>query len=56
VSPVHSGLKAWLAQLTSHTHYNVAGVALANKLVRTAWAVLARQDDCRPRVVAAASA
>jgi transposase len=26
------GLSAWLAQLTARTHYNVAGVALANKL------------------------
>jgi transposase len=25
------GLSAWLAQLTARTHYNVAGVALANK-------------------------
>jgi transposase len=31
-----SGLSAWLAQLTSRTHYNVAGVALANKLARIA--------------------
>jgi transposase len=51
-----SGLKAWLAQLTSRTHYNVAGVALANKLVRMAWAVLAGGDVYRPSVLAAASA
>ena len=34
-----SGLSTWLTQLTSRTHYNVAGVALANKLARIAWAV-----------------
>ncbi len=33
-----SGLSAWLAQLTSRTHRNVAAVALANKLARMAWA------------------
>jgi transposase len=50
-----SGLKTWLAQLTSRTHYNIAGVALANKLARTAWAVLARGELYRPPVLAAAS-
>jgi hypothetical protein len=35
-----SGLSAWLAQLRSRTHRNVAAVALANKLARIAWAVL----------------
>jgi transposase len=33
-----AGLSAWLTQLTARTHYNVAGVALANKLARIAWA------------------
>jgi len=42
------GLRAWLAQLTSRTHYNVAGVALANKLARIAWAVLAKGEVYRP--------
>ena len=37
-----SGLKHWLAELSSRHHYNVVGVALANKLARIAWAVLAR--------------
>jgi hypothetical protein len=37
-----SGLSAWLAQLTTRTHSNVAAVALANKLARMAWAVLAK--------------
>lgn len=47
-----SGLGAWLAQLTSRTHYNIAGVALANKLARIAWAVLANGETYRPPVLA----
>ena len=43
-----SGLSAWLAQLTSRTHRNVAAVALANKLARMAWAVLAKNEPYRP--------
>ncbi len=46
-----SGLRAWLTQLISRTHYNVAGVALANKLARIAWAVLAKEEDYRPPVL-----
>jgi transposase len=46
-----SGLSAWLAQLTSRTHRNVAAVALANKLARMAWAVLAKQQEYRPPVL-----
>ncbi len=42
------GLKAWLEKLSSHTHYNVIGVALANKLARVAWAVLARGEAYHP--------
>jgi len=42
------GLRYWLAQLKSRTHYNVVGVALANKLARMAWAVLARGEVYRP--------
>jgi transposase len=48
------GLKAWLEQLTSRTHYNVAGVALANKMARMAWAVLATGEAYRPPLLAAA--
>lgn len=36
------GLSVWLAQLAGHTHHNVVAVALANKLARIAWAVLAK--------------
>ncbi len=45
------GLSAWLAQLTARTHYNVAGVALANKLARMAWAVLSTGEAYRPPVL-----
>src|SRR5882724_11010131 len=47
-----SGLSAWLAQLTSRSHRNVAGVALANKMARMAWAVLAKNEQYRPPVLA----
>src|SRR4029077_20132185 len=40
-----SGLKHWLAELSSRSHYNVVGVALANKLARMAWAVLDRRES-----------
>ena len=46
-----SGLSAWLAQLTTRTHSNVAAVALANKLARMAWAVLAKNETYRPPMV-----
>lgn len=49
-----SGLSKWLTQLTSRTHDNVAGVALANKLARFAWAVLATGEAYRPPVVTSA--
>jgi transposase len=48
------GLKAWLEQLTSRTHHNVAAVALANKLARIAWAVLATGEAYRPSQTTAA--
>ena len=51
-----SGLSTWLAQLTSRTHRNVAAVALANKLARMAWAVLAKNEPYRPPVLADSAA
>ena len=51
-----SGLSTWLAQLTSRTHPNVVAVALANKLARIAWAVLAKNERYRPPVLADAAA
>jgi transposase len=50
-----SGLSAWLAQLTARTHQNIAIVALANKLARMAWAVLAKNEAYRPPLVAGAA-
>jgi transposase len=43
-----SGLSAWLGQLASRVHTNVAAVALANKMARVAWAVLAKSEAYRP--------
>jgi transposase len=45
---------AWLTQLMSRAHQNVAVVALANKLLRIAWAVLSRNEIYRSPVPAAA--
>src|SRR5580700_3066631 len=50
-----SGLSAWLAQLTTRVHSNVAAVALANKLARMAWAVLAKNEAYRPPILVAAA-
>jgi transposase len=50
-----SGLRNWLVPLTARTHYNVAGVALANKLARIAWAVLTTGERYRPPVLPLAS-
>ena len=36
------GLKRWLKAAKKRLHYNVLAVALANKLARIAWNVLAR--------------
>ena len=47
-----SGLSAWLKQLTARTHHNIAIVALANKLARMAWAVLAKNEVYRPPLLA----
>ncbi len=42
------GLSEWLAKLASRTHHNVVAVALANKLARIAWAVLAKEERYQP--------
>jgi transposase len=49
------GLSAWLAQLLARRHQNVAIVALANKLLRTAWAVLCKNEMYRPPAAVASS-
>lgn len=50
-----SGLSRWLEELVVHKHHNVAIVALANKLARIAWAVLARGEIYHPPVLATAT-
>lgn len=49
-----SGLSYWLEQLAARVHRNVAVVALANKLARIAWAVLAKGERYRPSILAEA--
>jgi len=46
------GLSFWLAQLLACKHQNVVVVALANKLVRIAWAVLCKNESYRAPVLA----
>jgi transposase len=46
------GLSHWLEQLLGRAHQNVVIVALANKLVRMAWAVLCKNERYRPPVLA----
>ena len=46
-----AGLRQWLAQLLARAHQNVVVVALANKLVRTAWAILRKAETYRPLLV-----
>ena len=41
----------WLANLLTRRHANIAAVALANKNVRTVWALLAHDRDFRPDYV-----
>ena len=49
------GLSSWLAQLLARTHENVAIVALANKLLRMAWAVLCKNEVYRVPILAMSS-
>jgi len=46
------GLSIWLSQLLARTHQNVAVVALANKLIRMAWAVLCKHERYQVPVLA----
>jgi transposase len=43
-----SGLSTWLVNLTSRKRPQVATVALANKMARMAWALLAKGEAYRP--------
>ena len=47
-------LARWVDALKERTHPNVAGVAMANKLARIAWAVLTRGERYRPSALKAA--
>ena len=38
----HYGLKSWIEAAKRRLHHNVLAIALANKLARIAWAVLAK--------------
>ncbi|KAF0146799.1 MAG: transposase family protein [bacterium] len=48
--------EGWLKRLLARRHKNVAAVALANKMARIAWAVLAHGDRFRPDYSAAGAA
>ena len=48
-------LSCWLAGLLGRSHQNVVIVALANKLVRMAWAVLCKNQSYRAPVLAVAT-
>lgn len=46
-------LSQWITSLCARSHPNVATVALANKTVRIAWALLFRESDYQPDYVTA---
>jgi transposase len=48
-------LNSWLAQLLARTHQNKVIVALANKMIRTAWAVLCKNEQYRIPVLVTSS-
>lgn len=49
----HARNDPWRAKMLESKPKKLAAVALANKLARIAWAVMTRQEDFRPRAVAA---
>ena len=48
------GLKSWIEAAKKRLHRNVLAIALAKKLVRIAWSVLARGRDFEARSIATA--
>jgi transposase len=52
--PKH-GFGAWLARAAQRLHPNVLAAALANKLARIAWTVLAQERTYESRVTKAAA-
>ena len=51
-----SRLQQWVVRLEQRVGHNKAAVALANKLARIAWSVLARGRDFEARTVTEATA
>src|ERR1700719_3410901 len=49
------GLEEWLAAAAKRLHHNVLAAALANKLARIAWTVLAQRRNYETRVVTEAA-
>jgi transposase len=49
------GLWPWIEQAAKRLHRNMLAIALANKLARIAWAVLARGQAYQPRIAANAA-
>jgi transposase len=47
-------LGPWMTKLEQRAHRNVVAIALANKMARIAWAVLARQQVYRSSAAVAA--
>lgn len=45
-------LSQWINRLVERQGFNKATVALANKLIRIAWVIVAREENYRPSVVA----
>jgi transposase len=45
------GLRTWIENIALRKHHNVAAVALANKMARIAWVVLARGEAYRPSLL-----
>lgn len=50
------GLKPWIEAAKKRLHHNVLAIALANKLARIAWSVLARGRNFEVRTIAAINA
>ena len=46
-------LSRWIIDLQSRRHANVVAVALANKMARMAWAMMAKDADYDPELAAA---
>jgi transposase len=46
-------LSCWVTELKQRSHTNVAAVALANKTVRVAWAMLRNGTDFEPALAVA---